>query len=117
MAVRFKTPDSAALLKKFKVAVEQTESVGKITTWTPSDDKNYYTHKSTQWQYEAWLKPVAETSQLLAFYIIKSKQSTVSVEAYGFYHGHIIETFLNHFEADFSEAVASPYPVAGDIVA
>jgi hypothetical protein len=35
---------------------------------------------------------------------------------YGYYHGHLIETFLNHFDSDFSDGSATALPAAGDLV-
>lgn len=114
MATHFKTTTPDALLSKFKTAVEQTEILGKITTWKPSEDRKYFTHTSKQWEYAAWLQPVVEHNQL-TFYIVKSKSKVVSKYAYGFYHGHIIETMLNHFDSDFSSADATSFPIPGDI--
>lgn len=115
MAVYFQTSDPAGLLRKFRSAIDQTSPEGKITTWTASKDGNYYTHTSKQWGYSAWMKPVVET-QRLTFYIIKSKGSVVSQTAYGFYHGHMIETFLNHFDRLFDHSSATAMPVPGDLI-
>jgi|SRR5690348_6050283 len=115
MAVYFQTNDPEGLLQKFKSAIAQTSQEGKITTWTASRDGKYYTHASKQWEYAAWMKPVVEARRL-TFYIIKSKKTFVSQSAYGFYHGHMIETFLNHFDRLFDGGSATAMPVPGDLV-
>jgi len=109
MAVYVETKNATALLKSFKDAVEQSESKGKITTWKLSEDKRYLTHASKQWEYAAWMKPVVEANRL-AFYIIRPKNKAVSKTAYGFYHGHMVETFLNHFDQDFETLEATALP-------
>ena len=35
---------------------------------------------------------------------------------YGYYHGHLIETFLNHFDQSFSQGAASALPTNNDKV-
>jgi hypothetical protein len=40
----------------------------------------------------------------------------VSVTAYGYYHGHLIETFLNHFDNMFKVGAATASPTAPDKV-
>lgn len=115
MAVYFQTSNPEELLEKFRSAVVQASPDGKITTWVASKDGNYYTHSSKQWEYSAWMKPVVEDNQLI-FYIVKSKNKVVSQSAYGFYHGHMIETFLNHFDKLFKNGVATAIPVRGDLI-
>lgn len=115
MAVYVKTKNAAALLDFFREKVEQSNPDGKITTWKPSSDKKYFTHASKQWEYAAWMKPSVETDRL-AFYIIKSKDKAVTQTAYGFYHGHIVETFLNHFDLQFSSVEVTALPEVNDNV-
>lgn len=115
MAVYVKTKDPSALLRSFRDKIEQSELEGKIMTWKSSNDKRYFTHGSKQWEYAAWMKPVVEVDRL-AFYIIKSKNKIVTQTAYGYYHGHIVETFLNHFDRETSSVEATALPVTGDNV-
>jgi hypothetical protein len=115
MAVYIDTNEAAALFDLFKIKVEQREAEGKITTWKLSNDKQYFTHAAKQWEYAAWMKPSVENGRL-AFYIIKPRNKDVSQTAYGFYHGHMIETFLNHFDLRFDSAQATALPEALDKV-
>jgi hypothetical protein len=113
MAATFITSKPNSLLAEFNKRIEQTEAEGKITTWERSDDKEYYTHKSQEWRYKAWFKPKIENEKLI-FNIIKPKNEKISTVVYGYYHGHIIETFLNHFDKAFSKAEAAAMPINGD---
>jgi hypothetical protein len=113
MAIHFTTSSAASLLKAFDARISQTEAKGKITTWEKSDDGKYYTHKATEWSKKAWLRPKIEANQL-TFNIIKPKDKNVSALAYAYYHGHLIETFLNHFDDSFGNGVASALPEADD---
>lgn len=113
MATYFHTQSPQALLDGFDARIRQSESKGKITTWEKVDG-GYYTHKASDWHGKAFLKPQVSAG-LLTFNIIAPTGQAVSVVAYGYYHGHLIETFLNHFDTSFSSASASPNCVAGDI--
>ncbi len=113
MADYFYTSNPQRLLDEFDKRIEQKETKGKITTWEKSSDGVYYTHKSEEWGKKAWFRPTVETGKL-TFNIIKTNANNVSQVVYGYYHGHLIETFLNHFDADFSKAEASALPATGD---
>ncbi|WP_080419577.1 hypothetical protein [Burkholderia ubonensis] len=117
MSTHFFTNQAKNLLDSFNAKIEQTEQKGKITTWEKVTHNNtiYYTHKSTEWRNEAYFLPKIESDKL-TFNIIKPKEKNVTVSVYGYYHGHIIETFLNHFDNVFSIAHASAGPQAGDVV-
>lgn len=113
MAAHFLTNAPQSLLNEFNNRIEQKEPKGKITTWEPSEDGKYYTHKSEEWRKKAWFKPSVESGRL-TFNIIKPKSSNVTKTIYGYYHGHLIETFLNHFDKDFTTAEASALATGGD---
>ncbi|GAB3791838.1 hypothetical protein [Dyella agri] len=114
MAAYFKTSKATELLKKFDARIAQTEQKGKITTWVKRND-GYYTHKAADWANKAFFKAVVEDEQL-RFNIIRPKDKNIEVEVYGYYHGHLIETFLNHFDKDFTWGYASALPSSGDDV-
>ncbi|WP_116425379.1 hypothetical protein [Pseudomonas citronellolis] len=116
MAVTFYTSTPQKLLKAFNDRIEQSEPKGKITTWVRSADKAYYTHKADEWAKKAWFKPSVEEGKLV-FYIIKPQDQNVSVTVYGYYHGHLTETFLNHFDDLFISASSSARPFGSDLVA
>ena len=113
MAIHFTTSAAQALLKEFDARISQTAQKGKITTWEKSNDGKYYTHKAPEWNKLAWLKPKCEINQL-TFNIIKPSSKNVTAVAYAYYHGHLIETFLNHFDTSFTVGVASALPEPGD---
>jgi hypothetical protein len=115
MAVIFRTGTPSGLLGKFDAAIHQIVPAGKIMTWekTPS---GHYTHKATDWRNKAFFYPVIEGSTLI-FKIVRPKDKIILRVTYGYYHGHLIETFLNHFDHDFSSADASALPMSVDNVA
>lgn len=115
MAVYFLTPDARALLRQFNARIEQQSVEGKITTWERSSDGQYYTHKASQWAKKAWFKATVDADQL-RFNIVKPKNTNITTDVYAYYHGHLIETFLNHFDCDFSRGVATAMPSQNDLV-
>lgn len=115
MAVHFYCDAPQALLAAFNARITQTEQKNKITTWELHSDGQYYTHRAADWNRKAWMRPVVQTDRL-TFNVVRSKDATVSSVAYAYYHGHLIETFLAHFDRMFSSASASAMPEAGDRV-
>ncbi len=112
MAVIFTTSSAQSLLNKFKQRISQTELKGKITTWSIDEDGDF-THDAANWTRKAWFRPIASTDRL-TFNIIKPTNTTMSSVVYAYYHGHLIETFLNHFDREFSSGSATALPVDGD---
>lgn len=53
---------------------------------------------------------------MLLFRVTRPEGKNVSSRANGYYHGHLIEIFLNHFDAEFSDSTASARPADGDSV-
>lgn len=115
MAVDFYSPNPQELLKKFNKAIEQDEAKGKITTWVRSTDKQYYTHKAEAWNSKAWFRPAVKDG-VLTFNIVKSQNSSISTVVYAYFHGHLTETFLNHFDSFFTKAISSAMPTSSDKV-
>lgn len=115
MAVDFISSNPQVILNKFNKAIEQDEPKGKITTWVRSEDKKYYTHKAEEWKSQAWFKPIIKDG-VLTFNIIKPKNADISTVTYAYYHGHLTETFLSHFDALFTKAISSSMPTREDKV-
>lgn len=115
MAISFRTDDPKGLLKAFNERIHQTDPKGKITTWERSEDGRYYTHKAHDWRFKAWFLAVIE-KDFLIFNIIKPGNAVVSSLAYAYYHGHLGETFLNHFDTVFSQTTSSAMPTVGDVI-
>ena len=113
MSVTFLTSSAQKLLNDFDARIEQAEPKNKIMTWEKSDDGKYYTHKAAEWRKKAWFKPVV-TKDHLAFNIIKPGDASVTPLVYAYYHGHLMETFLNHFDKLFTVGQASALATSGD---
>ena len=116
MAIHFSTSAAQALLNSFDARINQKEQQGKITTWEKSADGQYYTHKASDWNKKAWLRAKIEKDQL-TFNIIKPQNvANMASHVYAYYHGHLVETFLNHFDKSFAGGISTALPGAGDIV-
>jgi len=109
------TDKPAALLAAFDARIHQEEPKGKITTWEKHRDGVHYTHKSTEWHQKAYFKPNVLTDQLV-FNIIAPQGGSIETVVYGYYHGHLTETFLNHFDKMFTWAQSSALPTKNDIL-
>jgi len=115
MSVTFSTTNPAALLKAFDARIAQTDTKGKITTWEKLSDGIHYTHRASEWHRKAFFK-ASTTPTALNFNIINPQDEKIEVPVYGYYHGHLIETFLNHFDQSFSQGCASALATSSDII-
>jgi len=113
MSVTFQTQNPQQLLDAFDAAILKREPTGKIVTWVKHGDMIHYTHTAPQWRYKAYFTATITAAEL-KFCIIRNKDVAVSTIAYSFYHGHLIQTFLDHFDQLFSVASASAMPTSGD---
>jgi hypothetical protein len=111
MAIYFETSDPSRLLKDFDTAVAKGNQAGGIATW--SKVNGYYTHEAAQWKNKAFLKPAIGTNRLV-FNIFKPQNGPAPSIVYGYYHGHLIETFANHFDQLFTLGSATALPVSPD---
>ncbi len=104
-------PSPQALLKAFDAAIAKGHSTGGITTWKKLGNGSY-THTSANWGGKAMMKPDTTDESRLVFNIRKVPLININQSVYSYYHGHMIETFLNHFASsfDFGVATASPDP-------
>lgn len=115
MAVHFHCEDPQGLLAAFNDRITQTEAKEKITTWQLHTDGIHYTHRAADWTRKAWFK-ARVSADTLTFHIVRTQDQNVTTIAYAYYHGHLIETFLAHFDHMFSSAQATALPVTGDVV-
>ena len=115
MAVHFECVKPQALLRDFDLHIMQRESNGRITTWEKTPHEKHYTHRAAEWARKAWFKAEVQEG-LLSFFIVKSRDLDVTARAYAYYHGHLIETFLAHFDSQFSRATASAHAERGDMI-
>jgi hypothetical protein len=85
-----------------------------IETWLV-DSEGDLTHSPTQWQNQAWFRPLVAQDRL-AFYILGNRIQAMSTVTYAVYHGRLIEMLLSHFDGRFSNAVATAMPTGSDWV-
>lgn len=114
MSVKFFTDNPSALLKSFREKITQKEQEGSIATWEIMES-GHFTHKGKQYARDAFFWAEARPQDgFLLFTIIRPKGGSVGTRVYSYYHGHLIETFLNHFNSKFSRASATAKPSQGD---
>lgn len=113
MALHIKSDNPTKLLVEFNSRINQNDQKGKITTWERSMDGKFYTHKADNWSKKAWFKPVIKNDMLI-FNIYAPQNQRLSTVTYGYYHGHLSETLLNHFDSAFEYALTTARPTAGD---
>ena len=101
MAIKVKTSDPSGLLRKVKKAVDD----GKVRSWSYDKDGDF-THDSEQWKNKAWLRSKTYTGEL-RFGILGPKDTKLSKQVYGLYHGRFIDMLLTHFDEEFSIATAT----------
>lgn len=112
MAVQFFTERPKALLAEFDNRIDQEEPKGRIVTWTRDKDGDY-THAAKDWVCKAWFRPRI-VEGCLVFNILGRTDTGLSTVVYGYYHGHLTETFLNHFDEMFKSAASSARLTAED---
>jgi hypothetical protein len=109
--ITFETEDPDSLLSLFDEAIKKGNSKGGVATWEKVGDD--YTHAAKQWHRLAYFTPHISPGKL-TFNIVKNVGSNITVVVYGYYHGHLLETFLNHFDKNFHASVCSPLCDGGD---
>jgi hypothetical protein len=115
MSAYFESAQPRQLLTAFDAAIALGNNKGGIVTWKKLQS-GHYTHTSAQWSGLAFFQPVISANRL-TFNIIKPQGQTVSTLAFGYYHGHIIETMLSHFDQQFTAGSATALPTVNDQVA
>lgn len=113
MALQFFSNDPKALLSEFNRRIDQDDPKGKITTWRRDKDGDY-THVAKDWSGKAWFRPKL-ASGALVFSILGRTDVGLPVVVYGYYHGHLTETFLNHFDTLFTSACSSAQLAFDDV--
>jgi hypothetical protein len=105
----FRTTKPQALLNAFNKCIDD----GDVKTWEKDKDGDF-THKAAQWKNRGWLRPEVVAGTALKFTILFSSKETEKRLVYSYYHGHMLETFLNHLSASFTGAEATPNPSGND---
>ncbi|MDF0489225.1 hypothetical protein PX554_13875 [Sphingomonas sp. H39-1-10] len=112
MSAYFETTQPKQLLADFDSAIKIGNAKGGITTWKKLVS-GYYTHTSSQWENEAFFLPAISANRL-TFNIVKPNSKSITTVAYAYYHGHIIETMLSHFDKQFTVGSATALQAPGD---
>lgn len=110
MALNFFTNNPNGLLSAFKKAIND----GHVATWACDKDGDF-THTAPQWKNLAWLRPSTVAGQLV-LNTLKPKDTKITWEVYGIYHGRFIESMIIHCHGLFTDAQATASPTKDDSV-
>jgi hypothetical protein len=110
MALNCFTDNPNGLLSAFKKAIDD----GHVATWSYDKDGDF-THTAAQWKNLAWLRPSTVAGQLV-LNTIKPKDTNITWEVYGIYHGRFIESMIIHCHGLFTNARATASPTEDDKV-
>jgi hypothetical protein len=109
MAVIIKTQNPSELLKKIKKAIDENS----VRSWSYDKDGDF-THDAEQWKNKAWMSPKIYTGEL-RFGIVAPKDTKLTSQIYGLYHGRLIDMALTHFNSEFTNASATASKTEPDI--
>ncbi|MEI7181969.1 hypothetical protein WCT96_01425 [Pectobacterium carotovorum] len=99
MTIRFWTDNPQGLLNKFKELIEQDEPKGRINTW--EQQSGGFRHTAKDWKELGLFKPkIADDKKSLIFHMTTVKNDY----AYAYYHGHLLQTFIEHLGGHFDRA-------------
>ncbi len=102
MTIRFWTGNPQGLLNKFKELIEQDEPKGRINTW--EQHSKGFRHTANDWKELGLFTPkIADDKKSLVFSMTKAKGDY----AYAYYHGHLLQTFIEHLSGRFDRATFS----------
>lgn len=97
--IRFWTENPQGLLNKFKELINQDEPKGRINTW--EEHKDGFRHTAKDWKETGLMEPViADDKKSLYFKMTVAKGEY----AYSYYHGHLLQTFIEHLSKHFKSA-------------
>lgn len=108
MAIRFECSNPSRLLNQFKSKIALGNKSGGISTWKEDSDGDF-THVADQIAGKGYL--VAHVTNAapssLSFYVKYYKNATTAERKLAFKElsGNLLATFIDHFGADFDQAV------------
>lgn len=104
MAIIVETRYPENLVDQIKESIDNQE----IDTWQYDNDGDF-THTASQWVNHAWFRPYIEGDRL-TFGILGRKDSFLTINEYGIYHGRFAEMLMSHFSSDITEIIIqSPF--------
>lgn len=109
--ISFTTTAADVLLKAFDDSI----AAGRITTWEKGS-AGFYHHKAERWKNKGFFAASQVNGRLdFKLTIVEGNVPTGErLSVYAYYHGHLHETFLNHFREMFTGVLATPKPLAGE---
>jgi hypothetical protein len=112
MSIYFLSPDPKRLLESFDEAIRNQD----IKTWRAIqiEQKNVYTHTSSQWKDRAILKPDDTENGRLAFYVKRFHGTLLIPDVFEYYQAHLEETFTRHFSSQFGDTQSTSTPSGED---
>ncbi|WP_369975450.1 hypothetical protein [Xanthomonas bundabergensis] len=105
--LKFYTKDPAELLQKFKAKLKAKQGQDSIKTWEQVGEN--FGHTSERWknklEFKANVNAGAEKPNL-AFTMTSIEKGTQEEQqiVYAYYHGHLLQTFVDHLGEHFTAA-------------
>lgn len=99
MTLKFRTDTPADLLAAFKKLINQRERKGKIDTWEEYDGG--FRHTAPDWKARGLFRSSISGD---GKYLLFSMKKVEDPFAYAYYHGHLLQTFIEHLNARFQWA-------------
>ncbi|MBD8239512.1 hypothetical protein ALP39_200480 [Pseudomonas marginalis pv. marginalis] len=96
MTLRFTTSDPMSLLENFKNLIKQTEPKGKIKSWIAIDGG--FRHNS-DWKDKCLFQAVISADKTCLIFTTSQIKEEF---AYAYYHGHLLQTFIEHLNTKFT---------------
>lgn len=105
--LKFYTQDPAGLLQKFKAKLKAKQGQDSIQTWQQVGDN--FGHTSERWKGKLAFKAninADATQPNLSFTVGPMAKGTQEERQiiYAYYHGHLLQTFVDHLSGYFTAA-------------
>ena len=98
MAIIIKIDNPSSLLTAIKKSIDEKS----ILTWSYDNDGDFkHTTSNGQWEDKAWLRPKISIGEL-RFGLLGVKDTKMTEEIYGIYHGRFTEMLITHFSLKFT---------------
>lgn len=102
MSIQFRTDAPSVLLTKFKDLINQHEAKGRINTWAV--DGAVFRHTAKDWKDKATFKATISEDKKYLIFSISELQGDY---AFAYYHGHLLQTFIEHLNEHFQHSYYS----------
>ncbi|WP_267106128.1 hypothetical protein [Xanthomonas sacchari] len=106
--LRFFAEDPSGLLEKFKRKIAARQGLRSIDTWEQVGEN--FGHTAERWKGKMVFKAqigAVQDRRFLLFKVASMSKGTQEEQQmiYAYYHGHMLQTFIDHLGDEFTSAV------------